>query len=212
MTSHDLVKALEVWTLQNTLNTSILLGFVAMGLVLIQPYYRALRKLLTLRVSIENWEMLTRLTTDIILTIVVIIGLAVLNPDIMADIKMAVPFVPVATILFTVALFLRLFYGGHQLGSKAFHSSLWILFTANVINLIGFSLVMEAPSSEYLDVHPSAFWSFIKSNLRSNSNLELTQLTFTICFPILIVVFLWGFSAGLKRLRDSGDTGDSNLR
>jgi len=137
---------------------------------------------------------------DILLTTVVIIGFAVMNPDIMADIKMAVPFVPVATVLFAIALFLRLFRGGHRIGTRSFNSALWILFGANMINVIGFSLVMEAPSSEYLDIHPSAFWTFVKTNLRSNSNLELTQITFAICFPILMAVFLWGFAAGVKRL------------
>jgi hypothetical protein len=156
-------------------------------------------------VSIEIWEMLTRLTTDILLTTVVIIGFAVLNTDIIADIKMAVPFVPVATVLFAIALFLRLFYGGHRVGTRAFNAVLWILFTANMINVVGFSLVMEAPSSEYLSVHPSPFWTFVKTHLRSNANLELTQTVFLICFPLLMLVFLWGFGLAMRQLRTTGE-------
>ncbi len=41
---HDIMKALEVWTLQTLLNVSILLGILAAGLALIQGYYRALEK------------------------------------------------------------------------------------------------------------------------------------------------------------------------
>ena len=204
MNTHDVVKALEVWTLQNTLNLSILLGFVTLGLILIQPYYQALRKLLTLRVSLEVWDLVTRVAADLSLTVVVIVGFSVLNPDIMADIKMAVPFVPVATILFAVALFLRLFHGGHEVGSDSFRAALWLLFTADVINVIGFSLVMEAPSGEYLAVHPSPFWTFVKTQLRSNANLELTQIVFAVCFPLLMIVFLWGFASGMQRLRKGG--------
>ena len=49
---------------------------------------------------------------DILLVVVVIVGYLVLNPDIMADIKMAVPFYPITAILFSIALVLRLFHGG----------------------------------------------------------------------------------------------------
>ena len=111
---HVIAKALEVWTLQNLLNVSIMLGILAAGLALVQEYYRALEKHLTLRVSIELWRMFTVLIVDVLLVVVVLIGYLVLNPDIMADIKMAVPFYPIAAIFFAVALCLRLFHGGHD--------------------------------------------------------------------------------------------------
>lgn len=53
MTGHDIAKALEVWTLQNLLNVSIMLGILACGLALVQGYYKSLEKHLSLRVSIE---------------------------------------------------------------------------------------------------------------------------------------------------------------
>ena len=56
MTEHDITKALEIWTLQNLLNISIMLGILACGLALVQNYYRALEKHLSLRVSIELWR------------------------------------------------------------------------------------------------------------------------------------------------------------
>ena len=89
-----------------------------------QDYYKALEKHLTLRVSIEVWRIATVLVVDVLLVVVVLVGYVVLNPDIMADIKMAVPFCPLATILFAVALFLRLFHGGHEFGSKNYVRSL----------------------------------------------------------------------------------------
>lgn len=205
MAAHDVVKALEVWTLQNLLNFSIVLGIFVLGLTLIQAYYRSLRGLLTLRVSVEIWDVATRVAVDLTLTVVVLVGFMVLNPDIMADIKMAIPFVPVATVLFAVALILRLFRGGHEVGATAFMQSVWFLLAANAINLAGFSLVMEAPSSEYLAGHPSAFWTFVKTQLRSNANLELSQTVFLVCFPILMVVFLWGFTQAITQLRRRED-------
>jgi hypothetical protein len=117
MTEHDITKALEVWTLQNLLNISIMLGILAAGLALVQDYYRSLEKHLSLRVSIELWKVCTVLVVDILLAIVVLVGYLVLNPDILADIKMAIPFYPIAAILFSVALVLRLFHNGHDIAS-----------------------------------------------------------------------------------------------
>lgn len=197
---HEITKALEVWTLQNLLNFSILLGMLALALALIQPYYRSLRKQLTLRVSIELWNVFTILIVDILLAIVVLVGFTILNPDIMADIKVAVPFIPIAILLFAVALLLRLFYGGHAAGSSKFRTSLWLMFAANLVNVVGFSLIMEAPSGEYLAIHPSAFWTFVKTHLRSNAaphGLEIAQVTFYVCFPILMAIFIWGFAKAL---------------
>ena len=114
MTEHDITKALEIWTLQNLLNISIMLGILACGLTLMQNYYRALEKHLSLRVSIELWRVTTVVLVDVLLAMVVVVGYVVLNPDIMADIKIAVPFCPIATIFFAAALCLRLFHGGHH--------------------------------------------------------------------------------------------------
>jgi len=204
---HDISKGLEVWTLQSLLNISIMLGILALGLTLIQPYYQSLKKYLTLRVAIEIWNVFTILVVDLLLAIVVLIGFMILNPDIMADIKVAVPFIPIGTILFAIALVIRLFYGGHLFSESRFRLSLWMMFAANLANIVGFSLIMEAPAGEYLEIHPSAFWTFVKTYLRSNANpngLEVAQVTFYICFPILLAVFIWGFITAMGYLKQEG--------
>jgi hypothetical protein len=202
MDAHIIEKALEVWTLQNLLNFSILVGIITLGLAVVQRYYKSLEDHLTLRVSIEIWNVLTILLVDVLLVFVIIVGFIVLNPDIMADIKIAIPFVPIATVLFTIALILRLFHGGHELSNPNFLRSVWIMLVANIINIIGFTFVMEAPSQAYLDSHPSSFWMFLKTQLRSNANLELSQVTFLICFPLLMIVFIWGFISAINNLKE----------
>jgi len=124
MDSHVIEKALEVWTLQNLLNFSIMLGILVLGLAIAQKYYESIKQKLTLRVSIEIWDAITIILVDILLVFVVVVGYLVLNPDIMADIKIAIPFVPIATILFTIALVLRLFHGGHKVKSPNFLRSI----------------------------------------------------------------------------------------
>jgi hypothetical protein len=204
MTEHDIAKALEVWTLQNLLNVSIMLGILAAGLALVQDYYKALEKRLSLRVSIELWQVFTVLIVDVLLAVVVLVGYLVLNPDIMADIKMAVPFYPAAAVLFGVALVLRLFRGGHDPASPNHARALWLMFAANALNIVGFTFVAEAPSGEYLANHPSDFWVYIKTHLRSNADpcgLEVSQITFYVCFPLLMAVAAWGMASALKKLK-----------
>ena len=203
MTEHVITKALEVWTLQTLLNISILLGILALGLALVQGYYRSLEKHLTLRVSIELWRVATVIFADIALVMIVLVGVLVLNPDIMADIKMALPFYPITTILFSIALVLRLFHGGHDAGTTNFLRALYLMFAATVINIVGFTFVAEAPGKEYLAIHPSPFWDYLRNHLRSNANpfgLELTQVTFYICFPILVAVLAWGFISAVRQI------------
>lgn len=204
MATEQLTKALEVWTLQNLLNISIMLGILATGLAMIQGYYESLEKRLSLRVSIELWRVLTVLLVDVLLAVVVLVGYLVLNPDIMADIKMAVPFCPIATILYAAALVLRLFHGGHNATSKNYHRALYLMLAASAVGIFGFTFVMEAPAKEYLSEHPSEFWTFLKTSLRSNAGLkglELSQLTFNICFPLLLIVAGWGVGSGLRLLK-----------
>jgi hypothetical protein len=201
-------KAFEVWTLQNLLDLSIVLGILATGLVLAQGYYRALEKRLTLRVSIELWRVLTVLAADMALVAVVLIGYLVLNPDIMADIKIALPFCPVATILFATALVLRLFHGGHESGTKNFFRALYLMLAGSLANVIGFTMVMEAPSGEYLERHAEPFWIYIKTHLRSNvdpTGIDLSQTTFLICFPILLVVLAWGVWSAVRQIRSQDE-------
>jgi hypothetical protein len=119
----------------------------------------------------------------------------------MADVKAAVPFEPLATTLFAIALIIRLFFNGHKINDKNFKLSTWLVFIANFINIIGFTFVMEAPGKEYLDIHPSAFWDFIKTYFRSNSfphGLEVAQISFYIFYPILLIIFLIGFASFIK--------------
>lgn len=194
-------KALEVWTLQNLFNISIMVGLLTFALALIQDYWKALEKRLTLRVSIEIWQVLSVLVVDVLLAFVVLVGYLVLNPDIFADIKIGLPFCPLATVLFAAALVLRLFHRGHEIGSRNHLRALNLMCAANLLNIIGFTFVMEAPSKDYLKDHPSLFWDTVKTTLRSDKNLELSQNVFYLCFPLLMAVFLWGGIAALRRFK-----------
>ncbi len=204
MTAHDIAKALEVWSLQSIVDGAIVLGLLALGLALIQRYVSAVAGRLTLRVSEEIWEAVPLVTTDLVLALAVLLGLLTLNTDVMADVKIAVPFIPVATVLLAAALVLRLFHDGHRAGSRAGLAALWLMGGAALLDIVGYALVMEAPSGEYLELHPSPFWTWVKTHLRSNAlphGLETAHATFWICFPLLLAILCWGFAAGMRQLR-----------
>lgn len=204
MNEHAISKGLEIWVLQNLVNGSVLLGLLVSGLLLAQGYFREIEKHLSLRVSIELLRLGAVLLADALLLAVSLIGYVVLNPDVLADVKVAVPFYPVATVLFASALVLRLFRGGHDLDSVNFGRSLKLTLAANTLNIAGFTFVAEAASSEYLARHPSSFWTYLKTHFRSNADpagLDLAQLTFTLCFPALVLVGLWGVGSAVQRLK-----------
>ena len=77
-----------------------------------------------------------------------------------------------------MAVVLRLFRGGHDPACKSHLQALYLMLAANLLNIVGFTFVAEAPSGEYLATHPSAFWGYVETHLRSNadpSGLELTR-------------------------------------
>ena len=205
MVEHDITKALEIWTLQTSLNLSIMFGILACGLAMIQDYYQALEKHLSLRVSIELWKIFTVLVVDILLTLAVLIGYMLLNPDIMADVKMAVPFCPIATVLYAIALILRMFHHGHEAGAKNHLRALYFMLAGSAVSAVGFTFIMEAASDEYLAHHPSEGWNYLKTHFRSGADpfgLELSQVTFYVCFPLLVAVLAWGACSALHRFRE----------
>lgn len=209
MTGHDIAKALEAWSLQSTLDFAILMGFFAFGLSLIRSYGEAVSRKLSLRVSIEIWDALLVIGVDFALTLTVLLGFVVLNPDVMADIKMAVPFVPLAIVFFAFALVVRLFRGGHEPGTRAHSVAHWLMAAGVTLNVVGYTMVMEAASSEYLALHPSPFWVWVKTHLRSNAapgGLEIAWLSFWICFPLLIAAFVWGMSMAAAGKTNAADS------
>lgn len=204
MNEHALAKGLEVWILQNLLNGSILMGLLASGLMLAQAYYQQLERHLTLRVSLEAWRLFTVVLPDLLLAVVALVALVVINPDVMADIKMALPFYPLAALGYIFALGIRIFKGGHRAGSRPFNLALWVSLAASLINYLGFTLVAEAPGPEYLSRHANPLWEFVKTHLRSNADpagIDLAQWSFWIYFPILLALGGWAILMATRQAK-----------
>jgi hypothetical protein len=198
--TRGLEKALEIWTLQNLCDIAILAGFVALGLFAGRAYLEKLKSRMSLRVATEAWESFADLGVDVLLAGVALVGLLVTNMDIMADIKIGLPFVPLAFLLMTIALVVRLFHGGSVVGSQAWMVTLALLALGCLANWFGFTFVMEGAGDEYLELHPgaAAFWNGL-NHMRSNKNPDLAMATFVWAGPGLLLVFGWAVVVGAIR-------------
>jgi hypothetical protein len=193
-------KALEIWTLQNACDLAILAGFAVLGLFAGRAYLESLKSRLTLRVATELWGSLTDLSVDVLLVGIALVALFVTNMDIMADIKIALPFVPLGFLLLSVALVVRLFHGGSVVGSRAWVVVLVLLTLGCLANWFGFTFVMEGAGDEYVDLHPDSrlLWEGLE-HLRSNKNPDLAMATFVWACPGLLLVFGWAVVVGAIR-------------
>jgi len=190
-------KALEIWSLQNVCDGAILLGFVGLGLVACRGYLETLKARLSLRVAIETWDTLLDLGADLILLAVTLVGLFVTNLDIMADIKIALPWVPLGLALFGAALIVRAFYGGHVPGSRPWWTALILLAVGCALNWFGFTFIMEAPGDEYVKL-PFGEGLISLAKLRSNENAGLAMTTFFLVAPLFALEFVWAVVAGAR--------------
>ena len=153
---HAINKGLEFWSLQTLTDGAIMLSFVILAMVAGRCYLESVRRRLTLRVAAEVWEAGTDVLIDASMGFVALVGLFITNPDIMADIKIGLPWVPLAMVLMAVALVIRAFHGGRVVGSAAWWIVLGLVAAACAANWFGFTFVMEAAGEEYLKKQPDS--------------------------------------------------------
>ncbi|MCX6153879.1 MAG: hypothetical protein NT007_06960 [Candidatus Kapabacteria bacterium] len=184
----DNYKALEIWTAQTLLDIGILLSFVSFLLHIGRPYFERIQARISLRVAADMWWLIFVILRDGSLFLAVFLTFLNMNLDLMADIKMGLPFVPLATLTLTASLLIKIFRNAEDFN---FYYKLnnYLISIGALFNFIGFVFVMEAPGAEYA-TSKSPFWQFMTS-LRSNKNPELATMTFyfTIVCMILVIIF-----------------------
>jgi hypothetical protein len=184
----DTGKALEIWTAQTILDIGILFSIISALLHIGRPYFERIQARLTLRVAADIWWLLYIVLRDGLLFFSVLFIFLSMNLDIMADIKVGLPFVPLGFLLLITALSFKVFRNTEDV-NKISKRNNYIIAAGALLNLLGYVLVMEAPGDEYSAAHTS-FWSFMVS-LRSNANPELSTITFYFTFAVLIAAFLF---------------------
>ncbi len=191
----SIAKDLEVWTAQTLCDTGILLSLVAWALHLGRPYFERILSRLTLRVASDLWWMLYVIARDGALFVATLLGFFTLNLDLMADIKIGLPFVPLGTVALFAAMLTKVFCNAEDVNRA--HLRMFHLVTLGaLLNGVGYVLVMESPGSEYA-ASRTATWAFLDS-LRSNKNPALATWTF---YGAMGALVLLGFLASLKSAR-----------
>jgi hypothetical protein len=196
------LKALEIWTAQTVCDVGILLSVVSFLLHVGRPYFERILGRLTLRVAADLWWLLYVGLRDASLFVAVLFGFWGLNLDLMADIKIAVPFVPFGTIALAAALWLKAFGNAEDLNGR-YRGVTILVSLGTVLNTAGYVLVMEGPGHEYRAA-AQPFWKAMLS-LRSNVNPELATTTFYISAALLGVLVTAAVIRGLHMLRATTD-------
>lgn len=195
-----IAKDLEVWTAQTLCDMGILLSLVAFLLHAGRPYFDRILARFTLRVASDLWHMAYIVARDGSLFAAALLGFLTLNPDLMADIKVGLPFIPLGTVALACALFVKVFRNTEDL--NRWHLRMVGLVGAGAaLNVLGYVLVMEGPGSEYA-ASKAAFWTFLQG-LRSNRNPELAMATFTVAMGLLGILGVAAFVLSFSLLRRS---------
>jgi len=179
------LKSLEIWTGQAVCDASIAFSVVAFLLHVARPYFERILARLTLRVAADLWWLSYVVLRDGVLFLSAVAGLWVLNLDLMADIKIGLPFVPIATVITCATLLWKIFDRGSD-ARRAHRLGVALTSCAALLNAIGYAVVMEGPGVEY-GVAGSQFWRAMTA-LRSNGNPELATMTFYVSAALLIVI------------------------
>lgn len=191
-------KALEIWTAQTLLDLGILFSIISALLHIGRPYFERILSRMTLRVAADLWWLIYIILRDGLLFFAVLFIFLNLNLDLMADIKVGLPFVPIGMDVLVIALVIKVFRNTEDYNKLSKANNYVIAFGA-FLNFLGYLLVMEAPGDEYT-ASQQPFWQLMKS-LRSNVNPWLSTIVFYITFGLLIITFavaLYYFSQQFK--------------
>jgi hypothetical protein len=191
-------KALEIWTAQTILNLGILFSIISALLHIGRPYFERILSRMTLRVAADVWWLLYIINKDGLLFISVLLIFLNMNLDLMADIKIGLPFVPLGMMLLIISLIIKVFRNTEDI-NKLSRINNYIISAGALLNMLGYILVMEAPGDEYAASQQS-FWILMKS-WRSNINPLLSTIVFYVTFAILIITFVVALSLFAKQFR-----------
>ncbi|MCD6451398.1 MAG: hypothetical protein J7L64_03385 [Acidobacteria bacterium] len=186
LAEETVTKALEVWTLQNLADITIVLTILAFLIHIGRPYALRILNRFTLRVAADIWWLIYVISRDGSILLSVVFGLMFINLDIMQDIKIAVPFFPFAVLLMAIVLLIKLATDVDN-NPRMFRVVTFLLGLAALLNFVGFTLVMEAASPVWMKQLNQPFWASLRA-LRSNLNPHLSMVSFYITFPALLVV------------------------
>lgn len=201
-------KSLEIWSTQTLCDLGIIFSITSFILYLSRPYFERILNRLTLRVAADLWWLIYIVIRDGLLLISFLFGFLTLNLDLMADIKIGLPFVPIATIFSALALNSKLYKNAEDI-NKSYRTTAVLVTLAAFFNTIGYVFVMEAPGREY-NAAKTTFWQLMKS-WRSNTNPNLSEITFYLSFSAIAAIAIIAIIKAFSLLSASINTTKKNV-
>jgi len=168
----------------------ILFSIISALLHIGRPYFERILSRMTLRVAADMWWLIYIILRDGLLFFSVLFIFVNVNLDLMADIKVGLPFVPFGMVVLVIALVIKVFRNTEDFNKLARNNN-YIIAAGAFLNFLGYLLVMEAPGDEYA-ASKQPFWMFMKS-LRSNLNPWLSTVVFYVTYGLLIIIFAFAF-------------------
>jgi hypothetical protein len=199
LTSNDLANGLvsggSIW-LETTLIVALAhISVVAFSLQIARSYFISMQSKLSLKLGSDISWLIYVLARDGLLILSFVIGLLVFLPATFLDYPMAVPFMPVADVLFGAALVTKLYTDSDD-NRKAFRLVTVLVFSGTMLWVLGTIFVTESPL--FLSTLPSGvsqtggMWYYFLQRFSSQSNLTLTMETFETCFVFLAIMGVLG--------------------
>lgn len=202
------LKALEIWTTQTLCDTGILLSILSFLLHIGRPYFDRILGRFTLRVAADIWWVVYIVLRDGTLLFAALIGFSHLNLDVMADIKVGLPFVPLGTVALAAALLVKVFQNAEDV-NRSLRLSTRLVTLGAVLNTVGYVFVMEGPGEEYA-ASKSAFWQAVAS-WQSDENHPLATITFYVAFSLLAVMAAFAVVKAMRLLRITEKEGTEDV-
>jgi hypothetical protein len=189
------LKALEIWTAQTLCDIGILLSVISFLLHIGRSYFERILARFTLRVAADIWWVVYVVLRDGTLLFAALLGFWHLNLDLMADIKVGLPFVPLGTVALAGALLIKVFRNAEDM-NRSLRISTWLVTLGALLNTFGYVFVMEGPGDEYA-ASKSIFWQTVQS-WKSNENPQLATITFYVTFTMLAMMAAFAVAKAVR--------------
>ncbi len=192
-----LVSGGSIWLETTIAVAMVFVTAMAFSLQIARGYFLRTLEKFTLRLGADIWWLAYVLIRDALIFMSFVMGLLVFFPGTFQDYDMAVPFMPVAVVLFGVALVTKLYFDADE-SRKAFRVVTILVFAGTALWIFGTIFVTETPLA--LGTLPSGvsgtsgLWYVMYNTFSSKVNTNLAMLTFNACFAVLGVIGLLGFA------------------
>jgi hypothetical protein len=194
------LKSLEIWTVQTLCDIGILFSIISFLLHIGRPYFERILGRLTLRAAADLWWIAYIILRDGFLLGAVLLGFWHLNLDIMADIKVGLPFVPLGTVVLAAALLVKTIRNAEDINAS-YRLCTYLVALGAVLNTFGYVFVMEGPGEEYT-ASKNVFWQTLYS-WRSDVNPGFSTIVFYITFPMLCIIILIALMRALRLFKQA---------